>query len=155
MKKKIFGIAIAAVALMTSASAFAQKPTQCKKEECKKEIVCKKDTCTTCKNDTCTTCKKDRHCRNPFEGITLTPEQQKQLDAIRPQRPQKGDRQAQGADRQARREARQQYFDQVKTILTPEQYEQFMKNIKKDRPHKKGKKFDGKRQGSPRADRRN
>lgn len=85
--------------------------------------------------------------RNFFEGLNLTPDQQSQLDALRPRRQdcQNCDTAANGqCDRKkgvcnggkfqprhdgSRRGMPAEYVGKVKEILTPEQYVQFLENI--------------------------
>lgn len=63
-------------------------------------------------------------CINPFEGLNLTADQQAKLQQACPatQRPGREER------RQARTNERKEYLAKVKTILTPEQYTQFLEN---------------------------
>ncbi len=68
---------------------------------------------------------------NPFEGITLSPEQQTAIAAIDAQRPTRAqsDSTARAQAREARKEARRAYLNQVKEVLTPDQYVAFLENI--------------------------
>lgn len=159
MKK--FIVALAAVA-MTAGIANAQDtktqkcdgPQACNSQQCGNPGDCKKAYC-------------------PFDGLNLTDAQKAQIKEIRakqaeackancPDKQAKKD--AKKAEKQARREARQQarrdFLAQVKTVLTPEQYIQFLENnfvnSKGDRqgPRPDGKHHkDGKRgpQQCPRA----
>lgn len=77
--------------------------------------------------------RKDCHqgdCRrmpDMFEGITLTADQQKKLDALREQCRQKNqENQKRRAD--DRRQMRRDRLNQIKSILTPEQYTTFLEN---------------------------
>lgn len=127
MKKTLSTIAIAAITLFASSSAFAAPRD---KKECRRqaqtEQCCKKESCadsTKCKQRPC-----------PFEGLNLTESQQQQLKAICPK--------ARMADGKAKcdlkdakcdgskkpRQCKKQYLDDVKKILTPEQYVQFLEN---------------------------
>lgn len=72
-----------------------------------------------------------------FKGITLTAEQQSQLEALRPQRPEGAEK---SKDAKEKRDKgfkgqrphagmRAEYVNKVKEILTPEQYVVFLENI--------------------------
>ncbi|MDE5568959.1 MAG: Spy/CpxP family protein refolding chaperone [Muribaculaceae bacterium] len=89
----------------------------------------------------CTKQKKcDKECRkvmNPFEGLNLTAEQQTKLDALKQNCPMKADRQK--VDKQDKKDMKSEmmakrvqckrdFLAQVKNILTPEQYVQFLEN---------------------------
>ncbi len=89
--------------------------------------------------DSCTGQRPDGAPRfNPFEGITLTTEQQTAIDNLQNQRRQaretarRDGRQERDQRQQAARENGQQerrdYLNQIKGILTPEQYVTFLEN---------------------------
>lgn len=134
MKKAILSLAIAALAF-SSLPAFAQAPDNNGKA---------------CENPTeCTQARKGRHdngpkASNPFEGITLTDAQKASLEALRTKRAeackaaraekQKSDS-ARMATRKAERKAKARArLDEVKAILTPEQYVVYLENIVIDQP---------------------
>lgn len=142
MKKIIFSLALL-VASSTAFVSFAQDNTStAKKTEC----------CETQKGD-----KKGKRdikdlkkgkikpvmkAPNLFEGITLTAEQQTKLDelnaSMRPQRPEKKEGDQKLTDEQKkelkkemnskRGERKKKYLEGVKSILTPQQYTQFLEN---------------------------
>ncbi len=71
----------------------------------------------------------------PFDGLNLTAEQQAKLKEITPcgnRDSKKADKEAREQARKERREAaqnsRREYLNKVKSILTPEQYTQFLEN---------------------------
>lgn len=139
MKKKLISTALILAALV-SFNLSAQQP---------------ENTTTTCtENTTChkagkqdKTGKNGRRGNRPdlFKGITLSAEQQSQLEALRPARPEakagdskdtgtdkaKGDRKnrEKKAKSENRRDGRKEYISKVKEILTPEQYVVFLENI--------------------------
>ena len=83
-----------------------------------------------CQQQCCdsTACQRQRPARqirqaqvDPFAGIELTDDQRAAVDSL-----QTGQRQSQ---RQLRRQSRREYLDQLKQILTPEQYVQYLENL--------------------------
>lgn len=70
-------------------------------------------------------CTRPDSCRlTPFDGIALTTDQKAKLQQACPK-----PRRADGKDlRQERRNSRKEYLAKVKSILTPEQYTQFLEN---------------------------
>ncbi|MDE7408198.1 MAG: hypothetical protein K2M76_07240, partial [Muribaculaceae bacterium] len=75
-------------------------------------------------------CMKDKKCFDPFVDINLTAEQKAQLDKIDRPCAIAGARKSRSEDgRKAYMEQRRKYLDQVKTVLTPEQYTLFLENI--------------------------
>lgn len=157
MKTKLLSFAIASF-LALGTTAFAQAPADTAKTECKKGCT-DKDRCHKKKGDRC-----DRKAPNPFEGITLTAQQQEALAAIpTPCQVMKAARDSKNAAdssamktpemrREFVRNVRLNYLSQVKSVLTPEQYVQFLENsfanhkVTKDgkKGHKDGRK-DGKK----------
>lgn len=126
MKKKIMTIAIALSALCVLPSVAKNPDTNntnvpaCEAGACNQGGQCRGD-------------RADRQANrpNPFEGITLTPEQQSALSALEAQRPSRSqaDSEARAQAREARKEARRNYLNQVKDVLTPDQYVTFLENI--------------------------
>lgn len=154
MKKKFLTLAIVALC-GTAISLNAQKPAD--KPQCDKD---KKE---------CHHGKKmdKKACPNPFEGITLTQEQQTKLDQLNESR--KADRQqrAQAAKEQKKqaKEARRadhkaqkrDYLNNVKSILTPDQYVVFLENIVVEQGpgnHKMMRAHDGKMKGMKKIDKK-
>ncbi len=164
MNKKIFGIALVAMSLI-SFSSMAQTSTS---TTGKKDGTCQR----VCK-DGKQKCGKERNgsMSNPFEGLSLSADQQKKLKSLQEKRmaerkekseKAKASAQADRQDRMAKRkESRKQFLVEVKSILTPEQYVQFLENNFQSRGCKAGKghghggriakkafhKHDGKRHG--------
>lgn len=95
-----------------------------------------------CTNTECTHQKKcDKDCKkaiNPFEGLNLTADQQAKLEALKQNCPakaerQKADKQSKNDEQKAnmkaqRAQGKRDFLAQVKGILTPEQYVQFLEN---------------------------
>ncbi len=130
MKKTVSSLLIATMSLC-SVSAFAQAKTQ----ECNND--CKKECTTECaKPEKCR--KGDKKTCNPFEGLNLTEQQQAALKAIPcPREVMKASRQqckdnkteCNKADRRKMsKDIKLNYLKQVKSVLTPEQYVQFLEN---------------------------
>lgn len=98
-----------------SASAQSQCHQQCGQQ-------CQQQCCDS------TACQRQRPARqirqaqvDPFAGIELTDDQRAAVDSL-----QTGQRQSQ---RQLRQQSRREYLDQLKQILTPEQYVQYLENL--------------------------
>lgn len=138
MKKTFLSVMIAAVSMFTF-TAMAQD-NKCDNNQCKKEACGKQ-----CGHEM----KKD--CPNPFEGLNLTQEQKDKLGALQaPCKKDKADKQKQRQQRDSlARAARAQHLADIKAILTPEQYVQFLENLALQAPQK-----DMKQGRGPRHDRR-
>lgn len=144
MKKKVLGIVLLALASALPAMAQQPAPATCNNTEA----------CTGATSGEC----KARKAQNPFEGLNLTDAQQKALGELckkqcEGQRVQK-EKNAEAAKqaKEAKREARRKYLDEVKAILTPEQYSTFLENNYINRAprhgkHHKGDVAKGNRQG--------
>lgn len=154
MKRKIFSLAIIAVSIIASSTAFAAPGRHNSKDnrkgrECRVENKCCKDSL-------------GKKALNPFEGLNLTADQQakieqlnktrvdgrkdcskgkNKLDTISPQ--QKMDKKADG--RREMSQKRSLYLKEIKQILTPEQYVQFLENSYVN----KGDKMFGKKSNRP------
>lgn len=169
MKKKLLSSALILAALV-GFNMSAQEPATTTDKVCTENTQCQKwdknkdgkkgHRHGDCKEAQCPHAKKgDKPGQRPnlFEGITLTEEQQVQIDALRPQRPEckvKGDSikcdkakaekcdkaKADGKDCDkkfkgdgrrpgANPAMRAEYVKKVKEILTPEQYVTFLENI--------------------------
>lgn len=155
--KKLFVIAIAALCACSSA-VFAQKPADnTSTNGCPLNKECKRGDKARCN-------KADRKAFNPFEGITLTADQQTKLDALKAEC--KAQREAckgrancpqqtncdknckpgencaktecpYGGDKKDvanRQQHRRDCLNKVKAILTPEQYVTFLENMAVSRP---------------------
>lgn len=130
MKKTLLSAVVLSMSLF-SFNAMAHGK-QCDKKDCQKEA---------CDNHRKCEKKVKPECFNPFAGIKLTQEQQEQLDALKASCPLKdmknGERKK---NRQFRdsvaREAKAKHLAEVKKILTPEQYVQFLENKVLDTPKK-------------------
>lgn len=131
MKKKIIGIAAAIMTLVAiSASAQTSSTTS----------TCTNDKAKCQKAEKC--CKEKGKCINPFEGLNLTDAQKQSLKDLKKSsckkdsancKAKKAECKAQGKDCKADRarrmkDARKEYLMQIKNILTPEQYQQFLEN---------------------------
>ncbi len=140
MKKNLIIVAIA-MASTFGMNAVAQNNSECNKQQCNKE-QCDKA------GKKCEKGGKGHEAFNPFEGIQLTAEQQTKLDAIQKPCMKKDAKEAKAekmkqkqAEKANRVAARKNYLESVKTVLTPEQYTQFLENIvlnqhdKMGRPH--------------------
>ena len=138
MKKKILAVAVALLSVGSIVS--AQTPDNGTPAAETTTSVCHNGKRDCQRPDGCRQDRKhgSRHGRHDgqrpdmFAGITLTAEQQQALDSLRQQ--QRADRQQKAQERRAiadqERQARRAAIDeQVKAILTPEQYAQYEKNV--------------------------
>ncbi|MGN0224007.1 MAG: hypothetical protein ACI4AM_08280 [Muribaculaceae bacterium] len=107
------------LAAMGIAAISASAQSQCQ-QQC--QAQCQQQCCDS------TACHQQRPARqlrqaavDPFAGIDLTADQRAAVDSL-----QAGQRQSQ---RQLRQQARREYLDQLKQILTPEQYVQYLENL--------------------------
>lgn len=120
MKKKLFGIALIAMLAILPAAAKDNVAKDAKKEA----ACCAKTECR----------KEGAKGVNPFEGLNLTDAQKTKLADLRKSRAEqaKALKEQGKADKQKAAEGRknfkQQYLKDVKAILTPEQYTQFLEN---------------------------
>lgn len=123
MKKTILSLAAAVIAF-SSFSSYARTPER-------------KASCQSTDSTCCVAMRGDRQrpAFNPFEGITLSAEQQTQLQALQADckakaESAKADRKDKArkakSDRQANRKAQ---LERIKAILTPEQYVTYLENI--------------------------
>lgn len=142
MKKTLFSIAIAAMAIFSTATVSAQKPAD--KNTCPTEKTCTKPDCKKqkCDKQKCDKQKCDKQNRQfcAFEGLNLTADQQAALKAIpTPRESMKAlfEMNKQKADtskarrqelRQAALDIRKNYLTQIQQVLTPEQYTKFLEN---------------------------
>lgn len=143
MKKTLVTLSLAVVTLFGfSAFAQQQEKTQCNKEKTEKCCKGKEGKCD----------KSQRPEFNPFEGIQLTAEQQSKIDALKQEckancqknqgkgQKQDGEKMSREQRMQQRQQAKRDYLNKVKEILTPEQYETFLENIAVNaNGHDKGK----------------
>ena len=130
MKKTLLSMALI-IASMTGVSAFAQTT----------DGTCSKKANTEC-SKSCD--KKDAPKYNPFAGLNLTEKQQAELQALKPSKDAKSadkqdkSKQTGKEDKQAMRkqfaERKRDYLAKVKSILTPDQYVQFLENSYVDQP---------------------
>ena len=132
MKKTIVSLAVV-VATMFSFNSMAQAP-KCEGKKCDKAICDKALKCEM---------GKDQHkpCPNPFEGMNLTQEQKDKLKAMAPccKDQKQACKQEDGRHKQAcdsiARAGQEKFLADVKSVLTPEQYVQFLENmVKQPRP---------------------
>lgn len=124
MNKKISAIALAIVASL-GISAFAQTPAACpnKAADCPRSAACAP--AKACGDSCCTAVF--------FEGITLTPEQQTKIAAIKADR-QKAAKEARENRKADRKNCKRDYLNKMKEVLTPEQYVVFLENMVVNRP---------------------
>lgn len=123
MNKKFSALALAIMAA-AGISAAAQTPAACPAAK-----SCAKS-CTEAK-----ACPQQPGCGMEvfFEGITLTPEQQTKIDAIKADR-QKAAKEARENKKADRKTCRRDYLNKMKAVLTPEQYVVFLENMVTARP---------------------
>lgn len=126
MKKYILSIMVVAASMVTfSAMAKDNKVenSQCKKESCDKK---------------CSRQGVKKDCPNPFEGMNLTQEQKDKLKALQaPCQKGKADKQKMRQQRDSiAKAARAKHLADVKAILTPEQYVQYLENLALQAPDK-------------------
>ncbi|MDE7410705.1 MAG: hypothetical protein K2M94_01545 [Paramuribaculum sp.] len=167
--KRIFSTILVAAMALGSITVYAQTDAKCDgAKECKKEKCEKK-----CDKKGDKKCHKgERKECNPFAGLQLTEQQQAALKAIPcPREVMKQAKQDCKADKKACentnkaqvcKDIKKNYLNQVKAVLTPEQYVQFLENTymnqapgkngkrpgHMDAGHKhKGGKFDGQKAG--------
>lgn len=136
MKKTIMTVAIALSALLAM-PAFAQNPNS--NGTPGTEVSCRGGQCHGERQGN-RQAKPKGNRPDPYAGIELSAEQRTALDAIetqrrqaRPQRQQQ-DSVARAQRRQARTDARRGYLDQVKGVLSPDQYVVFLENIVLQQP---------------------
>lgn len=124
MKKLVLSIAFVTAGFFAM-TASAQKPC-CKNQEtcCKTEQSCCKDKA-----------KGEKPSRpNPMEGLNLTPEQQQAVDALNQKYAQKRKDalkekgEAAAKARKEGKDTKKAYLEELKGILTPEQYTQYLEN---------------------------
>jgi len=133
MKKKVLSLALVVMSCV-SFSAFAQNDANVKND-----VKCEK-------NEEC--CRKPQFkCAfNPFEGLNLTDEQKTQLQNLREKRKAEFAEQknAKRAEKQRndsikfadRKNFKKNYLNDIKSILTPEQYVTFLENSFMDQGNK-------------------
>lgn len=127
MKKKVLGLAFAAISLFAF-NGMAQTPSNQTCPLNKENVKCKKNEKRNC-------CKAV----NPFEGLNLSDSQKSQLQQLDSKR--KAARQQQAQSRKetkqrndsarmaARRAEKKSYLEEVKAIIGPEQYVVFLENM--------------------------
>lgn len=125
MKKYILSIMVVAASMVTF-SAMAKETkgesTQCKKESCDKK---------------CSRQGMKKDCPNPFEGMNLTQEQKDKLKALAPCQSGRVDKQKMRQQRDSiAKAARVKHLADIKAILTPEQYVQYLENLVLQAPNK-------------------
>lgn len=139
MKKKILSLAVIALS-MISVSAFAQNPNRGAnnrgKEGAKKEMKCEK-------GEKCDKERKGDKCMIAFEGINLTDAQKAQIKTacekraaerkaavdVQKQKRDNAKRDFKQKRDSVRKSERQAYLNDVKSILTPDQYVVFLENV--------------------------
>lgn len=126
MKKSLLSIAFVAAGIF-SFSALAQEPCCNPSQAC-----CEKPAQECCKAAP----QKHKGVKaNPLEGINLTPEQQAAVKALNEKTAQahkdarKAKAEAKAQERKQVKNGRQEYLNEMKKILTPEQYTQYLENL--------------------------
>lgn len=133
MKKKVLGLALVAMSVVSLTSMAQSKNTECNTTN--KECV----------NKECKKMKGERRGKaNPFEGMNLTEAQKTQLQQLKEKRSKlraenkSADKAKKDADKQkkreARRAARKQYLQDVKSIIGADNYVVFLENIVLESP---------------------
>lgn len=152
MKKTLLTLAFATAGIFTFTASAQQQCCAAQKECCKTEQAC-------CKEGAV---KPKANKPNAFEGITLTAEQQTQIKALNEKygkaRKDKKEAKAESAkkERKEAQEGRRAYLDELKKILTPEQYTTYLENQAMNKQGVKGNKRapqkskDGKKDGHKR-----
>lgn len=129
-------VAASMVTFSTMAKEQKCDNTQCKKESCDKK---------------CSRHDMKKDCPNPFEGMNLTQQQKDKIKAL--QTPCRNGKENKKKMRQQRdsiaKAARAKHLAEIKAILTPEQYVQYLENLALQAPHK-----DMKQGRGPRHDRK-
>lgn len=126
MNKKLFAAAIVALsgAFAVNAQQVCTPQQACKEQQCAPGQDCRKQ-CPALRGD------KDARMCNPFEGLNLSADQQSKLQALQ-QKCRTERKEAKAAEKATRREAgnerRKQMLADIKGILSPEQYVQFLEN---------------------------
>ena len=130
MKKKILGLALVAMSFVT-VNSIAQTPNQ--NNTCpvnKENAICKKGNANR-------VCNQKQVC--PFDGLNLSDAQKDQMKQLKAKRDaaraemkkaDKADKQRRDSAKMAdRRNAKKEYLEEIKVILTPEQYTMFLENF--------------------------
>lgn len=143
MKKFIMGSTLLFAALLGANTANAQIDYINVAPQGKKSATCQP--CNQpCGSNQCG--PRGKACFNPFAGITLTEQQKTQIEALSKEHKSRADRQQPQAPGTYRKER----LDKIKSILTPEQYVQYLENcyLQSGKPGPKigkdGKRFDKK-----------
>ena len=148
---KLLKVALVGAGLLFATAVYAQKPACDNKancpaqKECVKKEACDKqcDKCDKKCDKNCAKCDKpcakmgDKKCKKdcPFEGLNLTDKQKEQIKGLRTEK---------SLNDSLRNKARADYLQNVKSILTPEQYVQFLENSYMKAGEKGNKGFDRK-----------
>ena len=120
MRKKVLGLVMAALAI-SSIGVFAQNDAQ---KNCNKQ---QKECCKEKKEKRGERGGKKEARLNPFTGITLSADQQQQIDQLKAERKAE-QKEAKAAKKNAMEQERQAYDASIAKILTPEQYKQYESN---------------------------
>jgi Spy/CpxP family protein refolding chaperone len=127
MKKKIFAIAMMALATAGTSTVFAARADE-KNDKCRKACARTECTAKTAKDSCCA-----KH-PSPFDGLNLTAEQQTKIKALKndckaAKEAKKAESEKIISEMKSRKEdSRREYLAKIKEILTPEQYVQFLEN---------------------------
>lgn len=133
MNKKVLVLALAAIVATGSTTMFAanDKDNSTCTEQCKDRKECKKGDRKDCKKGDCK--KGDRKgCDGRLlKGVELTAEQQAALKQYRENKKQ--------SRQQAKEQEREDFMNELKSVLTPEQYQQVEQNASQLRADKENK----------------
>lgn len=131
MKKRFIAMAVAAMTLGGVMSAQTPETTTdntTTATTCQQDQKCGKKDCKGKKHDGRRQGRNKQGQASLFEGIELTADQQKAIEALRQEN--RASREQAQKDAQAGREAKRQAFnDNLKNILTPEQYAKYEQNV--------------------------
>jgi hypothetical protein len=164
MNKRLLSLAVVAIAALGIMAVAGTKSKASKSDKAQTETT-EQQGKQCCKGKQ--GCDSIRHCGpeefNPFIGITLTDDQKAQLEALKPQdkgcpccgggnkpceakakpcAPAKCDS-INGAERPDPRQAKRDYLNKIKEILTPEQYVVFLENAVVSQPDNAGRPGEG------------
>lgn len=127
MKKKIFAIAMMALATAGTSTVFAARADE-KNDKCRKDCA---------RTECAAKTTKDSCCANrpsPFDGLNLSADQQAKIKALKANcKAEKVKEKTESAKlrsemKNRKENGRREYLAKIKEILTPEQYVQFLEN---------------------------
>ncbi len=124
MKKFIITSGLFVAALLGASTASAQIDYINVAPQCTPDQNCGQPCNVPCDTTVCNFgARPGKPCFNPFEGLTLTDQQKTQLAELRKEHKARGE-----SKQQAKVDYRKDRLAKIKSILTPEQYVQFLEN---------------------------